>query len=68
MSKRDVLRLHHKGFEEMTFEDEATEEQQTEKVAICTDCFARTYPDGIDDDYVDPDVLWPCPTIKALRA
>jgi hypothetical protein len=55
--------LHHPRTERMVDEEAALADVQ-----VCDHCFHLVYPYGCDDEYVDPDVFWPCPTERERNA
>jgi hypothetical protein len=46
--------------EEALLADPDDEEALFVDVQVCEHCFHLVYPDGCDEEYVNPDVLWPC--------
>jgi hypothetical protein len=61
--------LHHPRTESLLDEEAllagAPDEDATALVdaLVCDHCFDLVYPDGnCDEEYLDPDVFWPCPT------
>ena len=62
--------LHVEGTEAMVTEEELDSDGDLNlvDVKVCAYCWHLIYPEGCDDEYVDPDVFWPCATMRAAAA